>query len=96
VKMSKFTTLLTIASCYTSILFAQFEDALRIIETIDKSVILERTIQTDTLSTTYYLTLVQQAHQDIRSAAAGVDRARGSETAAWGLLDPRISGSLGA
>jgi len=94
--MSKFTTLLIIASFYTSILFAQFEDALRIIETIDKSVILERTIQTDTLSTTYYLTLVQRAHPDIRSAAAGVDRARGSETAAWGLLDPRIGGSLSA
>ncbi len=87
--------LLVVVAC-SGRLHAQFEDALGILNAADTSVIIKPATQADTFLVVRYLSLVQRAHPEIRIAAAGVQRARGAETAAWGLLDPRITGSMSA
>lgn len=87
--------LLILLAC-TVRLDAQFDDAFRILDASDTSMIIKRSPRADTFLVARYLSIVQHAHPDIRIAAAGVERARGAETAAWGLLDPRISGSMSA
>lgn len=84
--------LLVVVAC-SGRLHAQFEDALGILNAADTSVIIKPATQADTFLVVRYLSLVQRAHPEIRIAAAGVQRARGAETAAWDLLDPRITGS---
>jgi outer membrane protein TolC len=83
--------LLLCSLCSCCALYAQFDDALGIVERPDSSSIVRLlTVEGDTLTVEAYLARVRTYHPDIRIAAAGIERARGVETSAWGLLDPRI------